>query len=98
MNYKPVFRENELLKHQLKKYVGAVQALRSDSHGTSSEAMEGEARHSISLYIKKTICPGPGRTSYLHARKFMKRQSPGLQVSLKKKMLPFCPISIHLMI
>ncbi|KAL9955431.1 hypothetical protein ACROYT_G036758 [Oculina patagonica] len=33
-------RENELLKHQLKKYVGAVQALRSDLHGKSSEAVE----------------------------------------------------------
>ncbi|KAJ7373481.1 hypothetical protein OS493_011075 [Desmophyllum pertusum] len=33
-------RENELLKHQLKKYVGAVQALRSDIHGKSSETVE----------------------------------------------------------
>lgn len=33
-------RENELLKHQLKKYVGAVQALRSDLHGKSSETTE----------------------------------------------------------
>lgn len=33
-------RENELLKHQLKKYVGAVQALRSDLRNKSSETTE----------------------------------------------------------
>ena len=37
-----IFRENELLKHQLKKYVGAVQALRSDLQGKSSETVEGK--------------------------------------------------------
>jgi len=37
-----ICRENELLKHQLKKYVGAVQALRSDLHGKSSETAEGK--------------------------------------------------------
>lgn len=37
-----ICRENELLKHQLKKYVGAVQALRSDLHGKSSETTEGK--------------------------------------------------------
>ena len=44
----PICRENELLKHQLKKYVGAVQALRSDLHGKSSETVEGNqvSRHS----------------------------------------------------
>ena len=31
-----ICRENELLKHQLKKYVGAVQALRSDLQGNKS--------------------------------------------------------------
>lgn len=43
-----ICRENELLKHQLKKYVGAVQALRSDLHGKSSETTEGKqvSRHS----------------------------------------------------
>jgi len=37
-----ICRENELLKHQLKKYVGAVQALRSDLHSKSSETAEGK--------------------------------------------------------
>jgi len=37
-----ICRENELLKHQLKKYVGAVQALRSDLQGKSSETVEGK--------------------------------------------------------
>ena len=41
-------RENELLKHQLKKYVGAVQALRSDLQGRSSEAAEGETSLTLS--------------------------------------------------
>lgn len=38
-----VYRENELLKHQLKKYVGAVQALRSDLQGRATETAEGKA-------------------------------------------------------
>ena len=42
-------RENELLKHQLKKYVGAVQALRSGLQGRSSEATEGEKPLKLSV-------------------------------------------------
>ena len=38
-----ICRENELLKHQLKKYVGAVQMLRRDLKGQqSAETTEGE--------------------------------------------------------
>ena len=47
-------RENELLKHQLKKYVGAVQALRSDLQGRSSEAAEGEKPLNLSLDLVPT--------------------------------------------
>ena len=48
-----ICRENELLKHQLKKYVGAVQALRSDLHGKSPETAEGKqvSRDSIFFYF-----------------------------------------------
>lgn len=45
-----ICRENELLKHQLKKYVGAVQALRSDLHGKSSETMEGNQPMSLETF------------------------------------------------
>ena len=37
-----IYRENELLKHQLKKYVGAVQALRSNMQSRSPETTEGK--------------------------------------------------------
>lgn len=35
-------RENELLKHQLKKYVGAVQALRTNMQSRSPDTAEGK--------------------------------------------------------
>ena len=52
-----ICRENELLKHQLKKYVGAVQALRSDLHGKSSETTEGKqiSSDSIFFYPKNSV-------------------------------------------
>lgn len=35
-------RENEVLKHQLKKYVGAVQMLRSNLNDKNSVSLQGE--------------------------------------------------------
>lgn len=41
-----VFRENELLKHQLKKYVGAVQMLRRGLEGhQSTDTTEGSGNN-----------------------------------------------------
>ena len=57
-------RENELLKHQLKKYVGAVQMMRSDRQGSQSRA-EGDSEHSSSSLIRtmfESIIPVRNKT------------------------------------
>lgn len=40
-------RENEVLKHQLKKYVGAVQMLRSSMNDPSSANTQGKISYDI---------------------------------------------------